>query len=85
MSEEPRPLDPGGAAREEAARQAVAAAAGLLFIGAAAVLQRWLSAPDRARELRMRAAKAAERLSARLAGQLWQFAERARRDYEAER
>lgn len=84
MDEERRP-GPGGIAAEEATRQAVAAVAGLLFIGAAAVLQRWLSRPDTARQARMQAAKTAERLSARLAGRLWELAERARLAYESER
>jgi len=45
-------------------------------------LERKMSSPDAAAELRMRAAKAAERLAATVAARAWQVAEAARRAYE---
>ena len=77
--------DTGGVVREEAARQAVVLAAGLVFVALAAVAERWLHRPDALRDARMTAFKTAERGLARAAGWCWQRAERARRAYESER
>jgi hypothetical protein len=70
--------------QSEAARQAV-----ILLFGVVSVLimigaQRAASDPDFYRTARMRAAKASERILARLAARAWKLAESARRDYESE-
>ena len=72
-------------AREEAARQLVALAATLAVLPVAWWLERHMHDPAAVSQLRMRAAKAAERACATAAARLWQLAEAARRAYEAER
>jgi len=74
--------DPGGAAREAAATQAVEIAAMLLLIPLSIWLQRKFADPDVFRTARMRAARQAERAAARLAAWSWQRAEQARQLYE---
>jgi hypothetical protein len=78
------PQTPVETAQNEAARQAV-----ILFFGIVSVLlmvaaQRAAGDPDFYRSARMRTAKAAERVLARLAGVSWRAAERARVAYEQE-
>lgn len=73
------------AARAEAARQAVMLAAMLIAVPVIAWLERKATQPDAARELRMRAAKAGERLCARAAALAWRRAERYRQAYESDR
>jgi hypothetical protein len=78
------PENPADIAANEAARQAVIlvfSIAGILVMVAA---QRAAADPDFYRGLRMRAAKTAERVSARLAAWAWRRAERARRAYEGD-
>lgn len=79
------PLSPADAARAEAARQAVALAAGVLMIMLAAWAHRHASGPDAASAARMRWARLAERTAARAAAACWRAAEAARRAYERER
>jgi len=92
MSEAEAVESPGGAAREEAARQLVALAVTVMTVPLLVWLERAASDPDMARTMRMRAARVAERVAARAAaaatlaaGKLWEAAERARVAYEAER
>lgn len=73
------------AAREEAAREAVWLAAMLVAIPLLAWAERKATDPDAMRRVKMLAAREAERLCARSAWAWWQWAERARRAYEAER
>ena len=78
------PEDEGRPVRDEAMRQAVALAFGVLAIVVYAIVQRKASQPDSLRTERMRAFKGAERAAARLAGWAWRQAERARQAYEQE-
>ena len=78
------PGKPSEAAQEEAARQAVILVFGVAAVAAYVFVQRAVAGPDFLRTWRMRAAKAAERNFAGLAGSAWRAAERARRAYEAE-
>ena len=71
--------------RDEAARQAVILAFGVLSVVLMVWVQRHAADPDWFRSQRMRSAKVSERLLARLAGWSWQRAERARLAYESER
>lgn len=82
--DEPAVETPGSAAKSEAARQAVYLAAMVIAIPVAAWLQRATSDPDAAKSLRMRAAKAAERVTAGAAARCWKLAERARLAYDRE-
>lgn len=70
--------------RDETARQLVVLAAGLLFVGLASWLERWMSNPDAARTVKMHALHDAEVACARVAATAWRMAERARRAYVAE-
>ena len=74
----------GRPVRDEAARQAVALAFGVLAIVVYAIVQRKASQPDSLRTERMRALRGAERAAARLAGWAWRQAEKARQAYERE-
>jgi hypothetical protein len=75
---------PAVTAKAEAARQVVILAFGVVSVLIMVWAQRASSDPDFYRAARMRAAKAGERLAARVAARSWGLAERARRSYEAD-
>ena len=70
--------------RDETGRQLVVLAAGLLFVGLASWLERWMSNPDAARTVKMHALHDAEVAFARVAASAWRWAERARVAYQRE-
>jgi hypothetical protein len=69
---------------EQADSPAVTLAFGIAWVLIMVWAQRASSGPDFYRAARMRAAKAGERLAARVAARSWGLAERARRSYEAD-
>lgn len=77
--------DAMGAAREEAARQAVYVAAMALAVPLLIWLERRAKDPDAWRTSKMAAAKRTERYAASGAAALWRVAEGARQMYESER
>jgi hypothetical protein len=82
------PDDQPGTGRRAADEAVAAAAYAAVMIVAGIILQvtqRKASDPDAVRDVKMRAAKAAERFCALSAARWWQWAERFRRAYEAER
>lgn len=80
-----RAPDPGGAAREEMARQGIMVIGMAVAVVVAALVERRATDPDFLPALKMRAAKQAERFCAQSAAGWWRLAERARLAYEAER
>jgi len=80
----PAPAAPGTGAtvKDEAARQLVALAGGLVFIAAAVVVERAASDPDFARSLRMRAARAVEQLAGLTMRRAAEVADRAEQVYK---
>jgi|HubBroStandDraft_3_1064219.scaffolds.fasta_scaffold132622_2 hypothetical protein len=79
-----QPESPAGAVKSEAARQAVILAFGVVSVLVMVWAQRAAGDPDFYRSQRMRAAKASERILARLAARAWRLAEAARREYDRE-
>jgi hypothetical protein len=71
--------------RDETGRQVVILIAGLLFVAAAAVIERWATSPDAWRSAKMRAARYGERACAQTAADMWHAAEACRRVYERAR
>lgn len=76
--------DTAATVKGEAARQAVILAFGIVSVLVMVAAQRAAGDPDFYRSQRMKAAKASERLLARLAARAWKLAEAARREYESE-
>ena len=83
--EQPVPVPtPGETAQNEAARQAVILIFGIVSVLLMVAAQRAAADPDFYRTVRMRAAKASERMLARAAACAWRAAERARLRYESD-
>lgn len=80
----PAGAPPRNPARDEAARQVIALAGGLVFMVAAVLVERAASDPDFARTLRMRAALAAEAAAMRVARTAARIADLAHGAYRAE-
>lgn len=75
---------PGAAARDEAARQLVALAGGVVFVVVAVAVERAATDPDAFRTARMRAARAVERAAMAVARCAASVADQADRVYRGD-